>query len=155
MFFALLCVAYYLLAHFVPNLFSFLGSENVDPIGALANWINGQGGYDVNNKIYIIMFMLSFVGSGLISISALVDIFIGRYTGGLYVALALLTFASTLIALVMNLVKQTFAISKDGTMIAIAALTLVLLFVIIIFASVNRSKDNKLEEDVDRATAVI
>ena len=153
--FALVGVAYFILAHFVPNIFATLGENALDPIGDLASWVSGDISPSIDQIIYIILYMVSFAACGLTALGTFIGLLSGRYSGGLHVCFALLAFIPTLVAIVMYVAKNTFNISADAIKIFVAALTFVKLMFIIILAAINRKKEDDAEEELERTSAVI
>ena len=153
--FALVGVAYFILAHFVPNIFSALGENALDPIGDLANWVQGHTSPAIDQIIYIILYMVAFGACGLTAIGTFIGLLAGKYPGGAHVAMALLALVTTLVALVMNIAKGQFNVNKDAVQIFVVALMFVKLMFIIILAAVNRKKEDLAEEEIERSSAVI
>lgn len=163
--FTALGVLYFVLAHFKPEIFSFLGNDPVDPIGWLIHWIKGdlssfvdyasRGISDMDMKVYIIMYLLSLFGFGLSVLISFIGILFAKYPGGLYVSMTLLSFGAGLIALIMNLVKNTFSLSNDAAMIFLAALAFFDLILVIVFATIHRRKENEYEDEIEKSTQLI
>lgn len=158
-------VLYFVLVHFKPEIFSFLGSNAVDPIGWLIHWIKGdlssvvdyasRGIGDMDMKVYIIMYLLSLFGFGLSVLVSFIGLLFAKYPGGLYVSMMLLSFGAGLIALIMNLVKSTFSVANDAAMIFLAALAFFDLILVIVFATIHRRKENEYEDEIEKSSQLI
>ena len=163
--FAAIGVLYFVLIHFKPELFSFMGSNAIDPIGWLVHWIKGdlssyvdyaaRGITTMDMKVYIIMFLLSLVGFVFATFFNFIGLIFGKYPGGFYVSMMLLSFGATLIALIMNLVKSTFSMTNDAAMIFLVALSFFDMILCIVFATIHRRKENQYEDEIEKSSQLI
>ncbi len=130
----------FILSYFMQSLGS-VDLSYLNVIGAIQSWIAKAGTYSVGRYA---LYLATFATSGVLVLTSLIGLIVGKYPRALTVVLSLLSLGTLLGLLIFDLVKAQFVLEDSIIFVALIAICALNVLLSIIFSIVlNRAEDKK------------